>query len=506
MGGIIRPIVNVSDFAIVLLLLKIWSGLAVAVAALLLYSILVSETADVLASLFTTFAFLCACEILYALHAGTSYPSGLACLLGGIWCANRKKQEGGIRSAAFAGIFGALAVAFWLPYVVALPALLYWAILGRQTKRFQTAATLVLACAVVGALLFGLGADFAGVHSAANWKAWIADSGHGTKQTHNLVRSLFGLPRSFLDFGLFGVRMKQYLLKDPYARVGLGELLTEAIWKVALFYLALAALMSLHFNKKGRQALVVFGLAFLANMGLAVAFEGGSQERYLPLYPFFFITAGYLLSFRSTHLVSRVIVISLFVVTILGNLPSSFAVGIRGEQRELASRLEKLPSLPPNSVLFLVGDDPLFHLREITPFDEIDRLPSLQITPIYVPMMNSASWKRDFSLRVLRAWQTGGVALITTRVWAAEPERSWNWTEGDDPNISWKHIVSFFGRLDHSLIQGGEGRFALLTRSSENEMYLSSLANSDFSQSGPSTASQASMLRVKSFCLDCVNR
>jgi hypothetical protein len=474
---IVRPFVNVSDSTSILLFLKTLSGSAILLGACFLYAILAEHTTNALVSLFVTAGFMCACANLYALHSGTSYSAGLGCLMTAIWCAGRRDQSDDMRFAAMAGVFGALSVTFWLPYIVALPALLCWLLLNRQVRRLEAAGIMIFFAALVSGFLFSLGAHFYGVGSIRDLFRWVANSGHGTKQTHNLVRSLFGLPRSFLDFGQFGFRMKQFLLKDPYAKVRLTELFGEAIWKMLLFYFTLFGLLFLYRDAKGRKAIVVLATALVANMVLAVAFEGGSPERYLPLYPFLFIAAAYCLSIQGIPRAARNCVILLLLVMIVGNLPPSSIWNIRAEQKKLAARITSLPSIPPQSVLFLVGDDPVSHLRQITAIDELDRLPSLQISGVFVPLMNSATWRHDFAVKVLSTWRDGGSTLVTMRVWSEEPKRQWNWAEGDDPNIRWRDVVRFFGPLDHVPAATTEDGFAFLTHSTTNEVVLKSYAD-----------------------------
>jgi hypothetical protein len=471
-GPLIKRISGANDFIAVLLLLEILSGLAILIGACLLYAILVTHTQRPLISIFVTTAFLCTSEMLYALHSGTSYPSGLACILAGIWCAKSTSTSGAMRTAAMAGVFGALAVAFWLPYVVALPALLCWAIVYRQSRRLEAASILIISMIVFVSLFFMMGAHFAHVESAEGLKEWVLNSGHGTKQTHNLVRSLFGLPRSFMDFGQFGLRVKQFLMKDPYANVRLAELLEGAVWKFLLFYIALAALCLICLRDEGRKALLGFGVAFAGNMALAIAFEGGSPERYLPMYPFLFIAAACCLSLERVPRISQIVLVLLFLVIILGNPPISSVWNIRREQKELASRIDTLPRLPPNSLLFIVGDDPVLHLSQVTPLDKLGKLPPVKIYDVYVPLMNSGAWKHDFATKVLSTWEHGGAVVVTLRVWAQWPRREWNWAEGDDPNVHWQDIVRFFAPLNHESIGTNENGFAILSHSPTNEALL----------------------------------
>jgi hypothetical protein len=456
------------------LLLALLNGFAVLVAALLLYSILIKATGNVLVSLFSTLAFLCTNAGLYVLHSGLSYASGLAWLLGAVWFVQQESATGNMRFLGFAGLCGALAVSFWLPYLVALPALLCWMLLGRRNSHVQRAAVLIVSTAIAGGLLFGLGTHFRGVESVSDFRLWLKESGHGMEQNRNFIRSLFGFPRAFFDMGRFGVTMKQFLFKDPYANVKLGELWLS-LWKVALFYVALGSLVALYRVASGRKALIIFGVALLANMAAAVAFEGGSPERYFPLYPFLFIAAALCLCLPQIPPVSRILVTLLFLVIVVGNLPGYSAARVHSEQAAAAQRLASLLPLRRGSYVYVVGADSIASFRRDVPFHEINRGAEFQIVGVYEPMVRTAHWKHDFASKVLSVWEHGGDIWVTTRVWSEQPRREWGWIEGDDPNLTWKDIFGFFRTLDHGPSVGGDDGFVLLMQSARNESILISL-------------------------------
>lgn len=457
------------------LVLAILSGLAILICALLLYAILLKATGNVLISLFVTLGFLCTNATLYVLHSGVSYAAGLACLLGAVFLVQRESETGARGSLAFAGICGALAVAFWLPYLVALPALLVWILLRRRTSHLQAAAVLIIATAVMSALLFGLGAHFRGVQSVSDFRLWLKESGHGMEQNRNLIRSLFGFPRAFFDMGQFGVRMKQFLFKDPYANVKFGELWLN-LWKVALFYLALFSLAALYRAANGRKVLLILAVALLGNMALAVTFEGGSPERYFPLFPFFFIATAQCFCLPEVPRLPRSL-LALFIIAMLAvNLSSYAANRVHSQEASAAKRLSSLLPLRPASYVYVAGTDSIAAFRRDVPFHEINRGAEFQITGIYLPMVRTAYWKHDFAAKVLSIWSRGGDVWVTTRVWSEQPHREWNWIEGDDPNVKWKDIVEFFRPLDHGPAVGGDDGFILLSHSAKNQNLLASPA------------------------------
>lgn len=457
------------------LLLVILSWLASLIATLFLYAILFEETGDVTTSLLSCAVFLCANINLYGLHSGTSYSAGLACVMAAVWCAQRGRLQRSRSYLIFAGVGEALAIAFWLPYLVAFPALLLWMLFNCPDRRPQATSVLILATLLTCAILFGLGAQFAGARTVPDLATWVISSGHGTRQTHNLIRSIWGLPRSFVDLGQSGVRMKQFILRDPYARVSLGQLFGEAAWKMFLFYLALASLGFLWLTNKGKNILGVLVAALAANLTLAVAFEGGSPERYLPLYPFFFLAAASCISMRQTPTVAKALVYLLFVL-MAANVGSSLTNRIHAEQERATQRLAPLLPLPPNSILFTVGDDGIAYLRLNAPFHEINQA-DFETAGVYSPMGQNSIWRQRFAQKALSVWEHGGNVWITKRVWSEHPQKEWSWVEGDDPNVKWRDIFEFFGSFEHSQNPQPDG-FALLARSARNQGRLELIANS----------------------------
>jgi len=453
------------------LLLMIVSGTSILIGALLLCSITYKATRSLGACVLASIGFLCADATLLAFHSGTSYPVGMMFLTGAIWLLQNQTRARYTGRVLLAGVCAAVAVAYWLPYVVVLPALLLGVLVDASNRRLRTSVTLMLSVALMGLILFGLGAHARGVGSWHEFRVWLADSGHATEQNRNLVRSLFGLPRGFLSMGDFGLRMKQYLFHDPYTHVGLRELFSMALWKVALFYIALAAMLPLWRGSASRKTLVVFAAALLGNMALAVAFEGGSVERYFPLIPFFIITAAVCLS-EAAPGPARAVMGIFFAVMILGNLSVFWANRVRAGQELAASRVEALLPLRAGSYVYALGDDIVGALRRDAPFEEINRSADFQIQGVYLAMMNTSYWKRAFADKVLSVWDAGGDVFVTTRVWADRPERNWDWVEGDDPYTIWKDFNGFFRTLGHGPAIGGQDGFFLLQHSAGNVSLL----------------------------------
>lgn len=460
----------------IILLLIILNVGGIAASGLLLYSILINQTKDEWISLFLTGAFLCTNEILCGIHSGTSYGSGLAFLFAAVWLLQRSPRTDGY-SAVLAGMSAALSVAFWFPYLVVIPALICLVLLNQEERRLKSAAVAVLAGTAVGLALFGTIAYLRGVHSVSALQDWLLSSGHGTQQNRNLIRSLFGLPKSFLDLGDFGIRVKQFLFRDPYADVKLAELFRLSFWKICLFYWALGGMVWLCRAKQGRKAIITLAVGLLGNMALAIVFEGGSPERYLPLYPFFFMAAALTVCLPEILRIARIAIILLGVLIIIGNVPVATASRINRGHDQAADRVSPLLPLRPGSIVCVLADDSLFLLGRDAPFHKINQRGFFEPRAIYLPMMHTAYWKHDFAKTVLLRWKAGSDVWVTTRVWSETPKQEWNWVEGDDPNLKWTDLVGYFKSLDHGPLVGADDGFFLLLPSERNQSLLTSLAS-----------------------------
>jgi len=91
--------------------------------------------------------------------------------------------------------------------------------------------------------------------------------------------------------------------------------------------------------------------------------------------------------------------------------------------------------------------------------------------------INTASrWREAFAREVLDSWQNGHDVWLPKRLVADKPLPEWNWTEGDNPAISWKHLVAFARRLDWDKAVGDADGFLRIARSEHNERQMKSAA------------------------------
>jgi hypothetical protein len=82
------------------------------------------------------------------------------------------------------------------------------------------------------------------------------------------------------------------------------------------------------------------------------------------------------------------------------------------------------------------------------PFHPINRERPVRVSEAAeVANSRSSLWREDLSGRILENWRAGGRVWIAKRLLAERPERTWKWTEGDDPNVHWSDFPAFFRRL-----------------------------------------------------------
>ncbi|HEX5734100.1 MAG TPA: hypothetical protein VF131_14800, partial [Blastocatellia bacterium] len=248
-----------------------------------------------------TIAFIISQGFLAYAQSGCSYVPGLSLLLLGLFLLvkNGDKPEQRFRAALFAGLALAGAVCLWFTYVWSIPAALAAPLFfyGFDKKQFRFVAQ---TCAVLGlavVLVYGAAAFSLGINSVEGLKNWVTHSSHGITGLNGAPRMVFGLSRSFINMGNDGPLFKAYLVHDPFNPVSIFDLLRVSLWKLALFYLFLGAILfNLLRSSQGRRIAGLFIVNALPVLLFAILWEGGAIERYLLLYPVIFIALAYSLS------------------------------------------------------------------------------------------------------------------------------------------------------------------------------------------------------------------
>jgi hypothetical protein len=432
----------------------------------------------------TTLAFVFAQGFLNYVHAGCAYVPGLAFLLLSLRLALGGEESGGRGwpRAVWVGLAAALAVCTWLPYVLAVPGVLSAPLFVRGAERREWMTSLR------AGLVFGAatGAAYAavcarlGIFTVAQLSAWIAASSHGN-DVKGLTRAVFGLARSFVNMGNDGTLFKRYLLHDPFNPVSLWALLSLSLWKLALFYLFLAALaVSALRDEESRRVLGVALYGSIPVFAFAVLFDGGAVERYLPLYPFVFLALAACLRSRRAHTALKCLALLFVAVSFLTNVSAMSARSLSRKQAEAAARIAGVqPRLAPHSLVYAANwQDDIVNFSRSFPFHSLNRGGQLHVDALVTPGTTQAgTWREDFAARSLAAWREGGDVWVSNRVLSARPRADWNWVEGDDPRVSWPDFADFFSRLESDESVGGEDGFMRLARTDPNETFLRSLGD-----------------------------
>lgn len=455
----------------------------------------------------TTAAFVFTQAFLNYTQTGCSYVPGLAFLLLGLYllvrAGERIERAGHIErververdghagrverpwlTATLAGGALAIAVGLWVPYLwavpgaVAAPLVLYgW----RQAQLWRLSIYASVAFALFTGALFIAVAVGIGIYSVGGFREWVLASSHHLVQNRGLPQVVFGLARSFISMGGDNVAFKRYLLQDPYSPVSLVDLLRLSLWKLALFYLFLAALLvNLSRTPFGRRLLGLLALSGLPVLGFALAWQGTVMERYLPWFPFLFLALAYSLAERRAFRPAKAITLIFMLAMTVANFAAMWKPVLDRREEATAARVRELqPLVRPQSIV-LVGKDELENFVRDFPFNPVNHHNDLRVhsfLPLGMPQLTK--WREDVARRAFTAWREGGDVFVSRRVFAERPRAEWEWVEGADPRVRWAEVREFFARLETGQAIGGEDGFALLPRTPENEKFLGRFAAPD---------------------------
>lgn len=422
-------------------------------------------------------------------HSGSAYVPGLMCTMLGLWLLVRAVERGKPRplDAILSGAALAASVLLWFPYVLTLPAVFVLALLWPRltglaaARSWRAQLPLLLGSAATAGLLVLAGYTAVLVHmhfySPAGVKAWIAHSRHGAVPTKRLLRFGSGLPRSFLFMGDDTLAFKRFLFKDPYAPTSLLQLIGASLWKVFLFYVFAAALAwALLKSSLGRTFAIALAAAAVPVFVFAVfLFEPGSPERYLQLYPFLALAIACSIAgvgkMRPAHFV-----IGAFAIIAIATNQLSLSRG-RSEARfaKAAERARALKGKVSEDGLVVVvtQHDDLFDFSMTDVFHPANRgtvFPFYDVVPF--GSVDLPRWKSEFARQSLSPLENGEAVWISKRLLVDRPRPEWNWTEGDDPRVSWKDLPAFFRQLEQAESIGGEDGFFKLAPSAANRTLL----------------------------------
>ena len=439
-------------------------------------------------ALFMVAAFLTTNGFITLSRSGTSWLSGLACVLAGCCLtlmAERRHQAGEpARWIWIAALLAAsLAILLWVPYVLAALPVVCSGLLVRPEKPqwktvWRAVVRIVPGLVFLVAIAYLLAIHARHIASMPELRSWVVSAEHGELMTRRTIRFFFGLPRSFFILGNNGIVWKQYLFHDPYARRTLFDVLWAGSWILALFYGAAAmAGLFLVRARQFRGVLIWAILGVVPTVILAIAFESGSVERYFALYPMVFLVVGVLLASAKTPRPLRALLIGILAVQIGNNLFAAFRPKMDREFAASLHRVGPLVNRPGDVTLYVMGrkSDDLMDLYSIPEFamsqNRLDFQPVAPSRPNVKP-----EWSTTFANSVLNRWARGGEAWASKRFWAARPRRGWLWVENDEPGVHWAVYSEVFSHLKTDAETDGKDGFLRIANTPDNQAQLRALA------------------------------
>ncbi|OLD64302.1 MAG: hypothetical protein AUI47_06725 [Acidobacteria bacterium 13_1_40CM_2_68_5] len=421
-------------------------------------------------------------------QTGSAYVPGLSLLLVGIYLlvTGGERPERSSARAWGAGTILACAVGVWFPDVLSIPAALAFPLLafGPDKRRWRFVLNGAVAFVLTSVLIYGSAAVLQGIYTAAGLKNWIVSAAHGVTSIGGIPRMALGFARSFIYMGNDGMTFKRFVLHDPLNVVSLSDVI--GLWlslsKFLLFYLLLGFMAAeLLRSERGRRILGLLLLNGIPVLAFALSWQGGTPERYLPLYPVFFVSLAYCLSGDRSSPWFKIVVAAFVTIATLGNVSAMAASVLTHRQDEVVARIRDLqPLLKPQSLVATVNQqDEVWAFYWTSPFHPINRAGSLSVYHVVEPGTTQVlEWRQSFASQTFSVWAAGGDMWISKRVLSPRPRSEWYWVEGDDPRVFWADIYGFFSRLEMGRSVGGDDGFILLLSSPENIKSLNRLLGS----------------------------
>ena len=413
-------------------------------------------------------------------QTGSSYVPGLALTLLALYLALLRPESarGAWLTAVGSGFAMAGAITIWFPYVLVVPGVLMAPVLvyGYDRPRVWFVVRAAVAMGVLILATYGPTAWMMGVQNLAGLRGWVAKSSHGVQTGPQVPRAAFGLARSFIFMGDDGLLFKRYLLRDTYNPVTLADLAGMSLWKLGFFYLMLAAvaLQSLR-DTRGRRLLLLALVGGVPVVVFGLFWQGGDMERYMPLYPFFFVALAGAFDAARGWAALRWIMVGFFVMVVAVNGYTHSRWEVKRYQDGLADRVRELrPRLKPGSVLIVVRDRLKLLPRDF-PLDPVGR--GLFVHETATPgMATTDAWHADFAKVALAAWSEGGDVWLSKRLLESQPRADSTWAEGEDKRLTWSDLRAFFASLEVDDQAGGDDGFVRLAETAGQGNRLTNMA------------------------------
>ena len=467
----------------VIFLLMSLNFVAGLVSAILLYAMIEKLTERRWLAFLVTACFILTNGFLNFTQTGSSYIAGLGFLVVGLYLLVKDKGDLRPRTAILAGLAFAAAITLWVPYVLVLPGTIATPLVlfgwSRQLKRSVVYAAVAFAAATGIAYLAVMLA--VGVHTPGDLRDWIAASSHGV-QISGLARMLLGFARSFIHLGNDGILFKRFLLHDPLNPVTAFELVRLSLWKLVVFYLMVGSLVLSLLVSSSRRMLLLLVLTAGPLLLFAIKFDGGAVERYLPLYPVFFVALAWSLGNVQVPRLLKIMPVLFLGLFVIVNTSVMARVVLDKQNQRTLNRLQAvIPQLQPNNALVTTHlQDDLVNFQASFPFEPINRHNVYRVYPlVWMNTDQAGRWRQEFAAFALKTWSNNGQVWLSTRFLRPRPEANWNWVEGDDPRVRWNDLHGFFAPLQMcGTATGGDG-FVQLSQSEANISFLKSQTNQE---------------------------
>jgi hypothetical protein len=472
----------------ILISINVLSG---AIATLLLYMICRRLEFGRTVSYLVCAVFICSNAVVFSALTGSSYMLALAFLMAALWPVMSHGPGGtepSRRKLWCGGVLLTLSVASWFPFVLVVPAVAMAAAIrlgdpgpfSMHRVQLRAAVHVIGASLAGGIVIYGAAALALGINSVAGMKAWISGSAHGWRQSSNLLRLGMGLPRCCVALtDDAGVPWKRFLFHDPFAPVRPRDLIQSSLLWMIVFYLGLALLLhALLRNQKGRILLSLLLIATLPVLMFAVfLFEPSSIERFMPVFPFYFIALGYQIHSTWANLKFRSLSLIYPAVLILASSATYYNGCVEKHWAPARSRLQALKrELRPGSTIALLTnwDDAFLFMKDNPLHDTFSE--ALVFRIVLRPANEKIfSWRESFASRTLEAWDTSSEMWVSERLLAVAPLPEWDWVEGDDRAIQWHQVPDFFRQFQFDKKIGDSDGFERLAPVQANRVLLDRL-------------------------------
>jgi len=457
-----------------------WINLACGLFSSILFAnILQKVIRNFLVSNLILLAFIVSHAFLNFSQTGASYGGALLFLLLAIRLSVVCEKQAWFTSFC-AGMALAISVGFWIAFIWVVPAVLLLGLIFCGVSRSEISRSVyALIGFVIGTVIvFGSAMIVMNISSLDALLAWIRHSSHGN-ETFGFMRAAFGFPRTFIYMASGGAEIKRLIFGDPYNPVYFWNLVNETLIKVAVFYAVIAVVFIRSLAYQTSRKAVLFALSSIVpHFAFSIFFDGAAIERFLPVLPATLLALGIYIDREASKTIRCLVALTVMLVPII-NFTAMMRWRNEPAPPEVISRAMIVDySAKASDVVFLVTwQDELMNFNRSFPTHRLNRYGNLRYAVVATPgLSQTATWREEFSLRVLRAWEQDKAVWISIRALSRVPKAEWNWIEGDDKNIRWGDFHDFFSQLEFGLQFGDNDGFISIPQSELNKSYLREFA------------------------------